>query len=212
MASFLPPVHTGQLCVGTGLLLMCEHWLPSQTQNFADLSRSLLASEWHPKPVSCLPGCSVWEGDLISVVSGGMMHLPLLNDGLHCAERDNQRLWNFLVPFSCSVPLYHFIPDLFRKLLGLHGCFVGSLCELQLESLYIPEGNYLQVKPLWVPTGWNHFTNFVTFQTNHLHLSWFRAAVAKGLNTYATEINLFFSVNLIYILYAFIFITVEKFV
>ena len=61
MASFLPPVHTGQLFVGTGLLLMCKHWLPYQTQNFADLSRSLLASEWHPKPVSCLPGCSVWE-------------------------------------------------------------------------------------------------------------------------------------------------------
>ena len=107
--------------------------------------------------------------------------------------------WNFFVSFSCSVPLYHFIPDLFRKLLGLHGCFVGSLCELQLESLYIPEGNYLQVKPLWVHTGWNHFTNFVTFQTNHLPLSWFRAAVAKGLNTYATEINQFFSVNLTYL-------------
>ncbi|MGH0169043.1 UNVERIFIED_CONTAM: hypothetical protein FKN15_073436 [Acipenser sinensis] len=54
----------------------------------------------------------------------------------------------FLYPSPALCLSTTFIPDLIRKLLGLHVCFVGSLCELQLESLYMPECNYLQVKPL----------------------------------------------------------------
>ncbi|MEE6527744.1 hypothetical protein FKM82_029339 [Ascaphus truei] len=69
--------------------------------------------------------------------------------------------------FSCTLlcaalPLY---PGLVSRAPWSHGCFVGSLCELQGESFYIPEGNDLQVKP---PHGLKPFHSLCVLSNNSL--------------------------------------------
>ena len=91
MSSFLPPVHRGQSLWRQWAIV---HWwtpTPNLGQRALQIFQShcWTCSEWHSKPVSSLPSCWVWMGDLIAggIVFSGCLSVHLSIGTILCAER-----------------------------------------------------------------------------------------------------------------------------